>query len=354
MNMSGSYSVLQYMMPGLILLGGMLVLFILYSTLGTRLAKRYERSWIIMAPGMLLLCGFLITMYGFRPSLEPTEDLFPKDGYEIRKNAGVLEKITPVQRNWLCKTDYWTINGEQYFILSGSPAEEGMYVLVEYAATEDRVIFHWQESDPDAAAMALKEQAQADLLAKPEPEQLPEAQPIPQWRGTLGLWVSRFGSLITISAIIAFTGYRNKITLWLLKRDTQHEGGIVRDPVGILFNLLPFVCSFLILGGAVIAGGIDELVLLIIFTVMALFLWRKTWNSSLTIDGQNLIVCEGGKEQCYTVGSVLSVRWKTVKGFTGKALEVVFATGKTVSYDIDTFMGVQYTYTYLKQQMEKT
>lgn len=345
--MSETYSVVQYMMPGIYLIIGMLMMALVVAILGVRLTKRYQRVWVGLIPVAMWLCVVLATGPVFVDSMEPTDDLYPNHGYEIRKTAGVLEQITPACRNWVCRTDYWIIDGQQFYVLSGSTAEEGMYVLVEYATVEDHVILGWQESDPDTAETVLQEQAKADLLPEPEPPGLP------MWRTALGDILIKIGMLGALVSIVLMNLFREKITFWLSERDMTGQRGITRDPVGTLIMIGPMLFILLILVGDSVAGNSSFLFMLILFVGLAGFFTLRSFPWGMKVDGQHITVWRWCRERNYTIKDIAVLRYRPVKGFAGRTMEVVFCDGEVWEFDVDSHLGVQYTYLYLQERMKK-
>ena len=342
--MSGSYTILQYMMPGLGMIAGMLMCALLCGLMGIRLAKRYQRSWISVVPCVLLLFLFWITAPTFLSSMEPTDELYPNDGYEIRKTAGVLEKITPAYRNWVCRTDYWTIDGELYYVFADTPAQEEMYLLLEYATTEERVIFYWQESDPDTAAAVLQQQAEADLLPKPEPPGLP------QWRVELSRWTTEIGFCGFLAMIGLMTAFRERITFWLSERDLRRTRGIVLDPVGVMITAVPMLFMMLIILGDLLSGQTSFGLMIPPFIVIAGAFALRSFPWGMAVDGQNITLHRWGRERCYTVKDITALRYRPVKGFAARTMEVVFCDGESWEFDVNSHLGVQNTFLYLQER----
>ena len=72
-------------------------------------------------------------------------------------------------------------------------------------------------------------------------------------------------------------------------------------------------------------------------------------TTEFKLDGQTVSVRYFGKEKQYVVKEITAIAWNPCKGMIGKKLDITFTDGKTYSFEMDGFCGVQNMFNTLQE-----
>lgn len=352
--MSAEYTVSNYM--GIVLFCSVVILilaFTLWPMIGYRMMKRFQKAWVFG----VLLAGIILTflpvfLFGM-PVFEQTGDLLFPQEYTLRKAAGVVERISPVDHPQPCQIDgkvYWLnsayIEGKTYLTVGDGKLQPGMLVQLEYAAFENNVILSWEETTQQQAELVRQEQLKADL----QPPPVEPVVEIPQERLALGriLGLLAFGGFVGYVALGEM--FRQKIVIFLFRKDARVFRKIVPNIAGIILSMLPFV-FFLFLLLSIFLQNADFPGFFLIFVAALIGLLLANGFTSLTLDGQYVIIRRLGRQYEYEVSQLNIIMWQNCRGFIGKKLTIRFDDGKFFEFDMDLCSGVQNTYNELTVRM---
>lgn len=166
--------------------------------------------------------------------------------------------------------------------------------------------------------------------------------------------IFKVGFIGYICIALLFQLAEQKIKTYLLKQDSKVSGGIVPSRKALLLLSLPFIFFVMIVAGVLI--GILNSSLWVVLTIgigafIIFFLMQRP--IFLTLDGNFIQVQRFGKVRTYQVSDILSISFKSCRGFIKNSLVIVFNDRKIYWFDMDKYCGVQNVYNELVKRIKQ-
>jgi len=378
--MSASYGLLNYF--GLFLAFGICWLLVAagFIVVGFRWRKQgrsqSQRNRLVLVH-FAVEVGFLLLFFiFFIPAVDATGDLLFSGMYDVRKSAGTVENITPVDQpsvfyaqSGLHGGAEFDIDGYTYFGIHDGSLQKGMTVELDYAhGDHENVILAWHEVTTEQAAQTAA-QAQRDItIEQPsQQESPPTAVPIAVSREVerVATWIQ----YICIAVFLVTVLLQRRFSIMKRPYEWNHrqDHRITFNWVVGGFRFLQFGCIHVWLLCAIIRGmkygRMQGAIMIVAMILIQLSYFLYDLTRRMEIDGELVTVSYLWVQRQYTASEIREVKWvitrKWQHGFPGDAvpfddwervmdpfyaLTVTFTDGKRYRFPVDTHLGVRSAY----------